>query len=63
VLKESIPERADKLISLGREGIFIGYDKQTILYYRIYTLDIHKTIISSNVDFFENTPRNTIRNY
>jgi hypothetical protein len=48
---------------LGKERILINYDKQTISYYKIYTLDIYKIIISSNIDFFENTPRNTIRNY
>jgi hypothetical protein len=63
MLKESIPKKANKLIPLGREGIFISYNKQITLYYRIYTLDIHKTIISSNMDFFENTPRNIIKNY
>jgi hypothetical protein len=61
--KELIPERIDKLILLGRKRIFINYNKQTILYYKIYALDIYKIIISSNMDFFENTPGSTIKNY
>jgi hypothetical protein len=63
VPKKSIPERADKLIPLGRKGIFINYDKQITSYYKVYAPDIYKTIISSNMDFFENTPGSTIGNY
>jgi hypothetical protein len=63
MLKELIPEKTNKLIPPGKERIFISYNKQTTSYYRIYALDIHKTIISSNIDFFENIPRSTIRNY
>jgi hypothetical protein len=61
--KKSIPKKTNKLILLGRKGIFIDYNKQTIAYYKIYIPDIYKTIISSNIDFFKNIPRNTIRNY
>ena len=47
----------------SREGIFIGYNKKTIAYYRVYALDLHKTIVLSNVRFFENTPGSLIENY
>jgi hypothetical protein len=58
-----MPKKVDKLMFLGKEGIFIGYDKQTISYYRSYAPYIYKTIISSNMDFFKNTPGSAIRNY
>jgi hypothetical protein len=63
MLKKSIPEKTNKLIFPKRERIFINYDNQIISYYKIYTLDIYKTIISSNIDFFENTLGNIIGNY
>jgi hypothetical protein len=46
-----------------REGIFIGYNKYIIIYYRIYTPDIYKIIILNNINFYKNILRNLIKNY
>ncbi len=41
----------------------MGYDENTTAYYRVYTPDIHTTVISSNVKFFEDLPGSSIDNY
>jgi len=56
-------EKANKLILLKKKGIFINYNKQIIIYYRIYIFNIYKTIFSNNIDFYKNIPSNIIENY
>ena len=63
VARESNIDRHDKLMPTGREGIFMGYDEKTTAHHRVYAPDLHKTIVSSNVRFFENTPGSSIENY
>ena len=48
---------------ISRDGIFIGYNKNTIAYYRVYALNIYTTIISSNIKFFKDLPGSSIKNY
>lgn len=63
VARESLPDRQDKLMPTGREGIFMGYDTKTTAHHRVYAPDLHRTIISSNVRFFEDIPGSSINNY
>ena len=63
VVRASLPGRQDKLMPTGREGIFMGYDEHTTTHYRVYAPDIHTTVISSNVKFFEDLPGSSIDNY
>ena len=48
---------------IGREGIFIEYNKHTIFYYKLYISNIYIIIISSNIKFFKNILDNSINNY
>ena len=48
---------------ISREGIFIGYNENTIAYYRVYAPDIYTIIILSNIKFFEDLPGSFIKNY
>ena len=48
---------------ISREGIFIGYNKNTIAYYRVYAPNIYTTIILSNIKFFKNLLGSFIKNY
>ena len=63
VARASLPGRQDKLMPTGREGIFMGYDDQTTAHHMIYAPDMHTTIPSSNVRFFEDIPGSSIDNY
>jgi len=63
ILKESFSGRQDKLMPIRREGIFIGYNKHTTFYYKLYISNIYITIIFSNIKFFEDIPGNFINNY
>ena len=47
----SANRRTDKLIILGRLGVFIGYSKETIKQVKIYTLDLRYIIKVIRVDF------------
>ena len=48
---------------ISREGIFIGYNKNTIAYYKVYTPNIYTIIISSNIKFFKDLLGSFIKNY
>ena len=48
---------------IGREGIFISYNKNTIAYYKVYAPNIYTIIISSNIKFFKDLPGSSIKNY
>ena len=63
ILREFLPSRQDKLMPTGREGVFMGYNKHIISYYRLYASDIYITIVFSNVKFFEDIPGSFINNY
>ena len=63
VTRSSLPGRQDKFMPPGREGIFMGYDEYTTAHYRVYAPDMHTTVISSNVTFFEDLPGSSIDNY
>jgi Reverse transcriptase (RNA-dependent DNA polymerase) len=63
VARDSLPDRRDKFMPTGREGIFVGYDEQTTAHHRIYAPDMHTTIVSSNIQFFEDIPGSSIENY
>jgi hypothetical protein len=63
VARESLPGRQDKFMPPGREGIFMGYDEHTTAHHKVYAPDMHTTIMSSNVRFFEDTPGSSIENY
>jgi hypothetical protein len=63
VSRASLPGRQDKYMPSGREGIFMGYDENTTAHYRVYAPDMHTTVISSNVTFFEDLPGSSIDNY
>ncbi len=63
ITRASLLGRQDKFMPIGREGIFIGYDKNTTAYYYVYTPDIHTTVISSNVKFFKDLLGSLINNY
>ena len=41
----------------------MGYNKNTIAYYRVYAPNIYTIIISSNVKFFKNLLGSSIKNY
>ena len=41
----------------------MGYDENTTAHYRVYAPDMHTTVISSNVKFFEDLPGSSIDNY
>ncbi|KAI6250546.1 hypothetical protein HI914_01183 [Erysiphe necator] len=63
VSRSSLPGRKDKFMPSGREGIFMGYSEDTKAHYRVYAPDMHTTIISSNVIFFEDVPGRAIANF
>lgn len=63
VARDSLPGRQDKLMPTGGEGIFVGYDAATTRHHRIYRPDLHRTVISSSVRFFEDTPGSQIADY
>ncbi len=63
VIRASLLGRQDKFMPIGREGIFIGYDKNTTAYYCVYAPDIYTTVISSNVQFFKDLLGSSIDNY
>ena len=63
ILRESFFDKQDKLILIKREKVFIGYNKHTISYYRLYILDIYIIIIFSNIKFFKDIPGSSINNY
>ncbi|KAI1004161.1 hypothetical protein K3495_g4052 [Podosphaera aphanis] len=63
VPRASLPGRKDKFMPSGREGIFMGYSDDTTTHYRIYAPDMHTTITSSNVIFFEDIPGRSIANF
>jgi len=63
ILRESLPNKQDKLMSIKREGIFIRYNKYTTFYYRLYIPNIYITIIFNNVKFFKDIPDSSINNY
>lgn len=63
ISRESLPGRQDKLMPTGREGVFMGYDEHTTSHHRLYAPDMHTTIVSSNVKFFEDIPGSSINNY
>ena len=41
----------------------MGYNKNTIAYYRVYIPNIYTIIILSNVKFFKDLPGSFIKNY
>ena len=47
----------------GREGIFIGYNKNTTTYYHVYALNMYTIVILSNVKFFKDLLGSLINNY
>lgn len=61
--RKSIPGRADKLMPVGREGIFMGCNENTNALHRIYAPDMHTTITSSSVKFYEDIPGGSIENF
>jgi hypothetical protein len=63
VTRASLPGRQDRLMPTGREGIFMGYDENTTAHHMIYAPDMHTTIPSSNVRFFEDIPGSAIDNF
>jgi len=63
ILRESLFSKQDKLIFIRREGIFMGYNKHTISYYRLYISNIYIIIIFSNIKFFKDIPNSSINNY
>ena len=63
VTRASLLGRQDKFMPIGCEGIFIGYNKNTTAYYRVYAPNIHTTVILSNVKFFEDLLGSLIDNY
>jgi hypothetical protein len=63
VARESLPGRQDKFMPTGREAVFMGYVENTTKHHRIYAPDMHKTTVSSNVRFFEDTPGSSIENF
>ena len=58
-----VSTRSNKFIDTRRDSIFIGYNKNTTKHYRIYALDRHTTLISTNVRFFPDVKGGTIDNY
>jgi len=59
---KSLPanRRTDKLMMLGRLGVFIRYSKETTKQVKIYTLDLGYIIKVTRVDFEEEIPDGTI---
>ncbi len=45
--------REGKFEMSSREGIFVGYDEQNEVYFRVYDVDDGKIIVSSDVVFFD----------
>lgn len=65
VSREELPKtgRTDKLMPVGRDCVFMGYDWNTTKHYRVYAPDLHRTTISSSVDFDESVKGGTIPDF
>ena len=63
ILREFLSSRQNKLMPIRREEIFIGYNKYTISYHKLYISNIYIIIIFSNIKFFKDIPNSSINNY
>jgi len=63
ILRESFPDRQNKFMPIGKEGVFMGYNKYITFYYKLYISNIYIIIIFSNIKFFKDIPNNFINNY
>ena len=63
ILREFLSSKQDKFMPIRREGVFMGYNKYIIFYYKLYISNIYITIISSNIKFFKDILDSSINNY